>query len=251
MTSHPILSIVTVTRNAARDLLATMENVAQVYQGGVEHIVVDGMSNDGTRAILKEFNLYPVNWISEPDEGIYDAMNKGASMATGQWIVFINAGDLLAIEDFNKILNLLKTAQENLLFFRQKTKSGAIVSLLSSPFSMPASHQAQVVKADFFNKIKFNLKYKVASDFYFYKKYAINSNKVFYSELFLSYETEPGFSKLNYQKMKNEYSEIISEVDGFFLGLLYKFKNSKIYLACIRVFIPELVRKKIRLVFKF
>jgi glycosyltransferase involved in cell wall biosynthesis len=251
MTLPPILSIVTVTRDAASDLLATMENVARVYQEGVEHIIVDGLSGDGTQRLLKGFNLYPINWISESDAGIYDAMNKGASMATGQWIVFINSGDLLVIDDFSGILNLLKSSRKNIIFFRQKTKLDEIVSFSSSPFSMPASHQAQIVRADFFNKIKFSLTYKVASDFHFYKNHIIDCKKVMFSNLLLSYQTEPGFSKLNYHKMKNEYSKIIRDTDGFFLGVLYKLKYSRIYLAFLRILIPGSIRKKVRDLFGF
>lgn len=83
MSDQPRISIVTVTRNAAPLLEKTIVSVASQSYPGIEYIVVDGASTDGTTAMLKK-NQRVGKWISEPDRGIYDAMNKGARMATGE-----------------------------------------------------------------------------------------------------------------------------------------------------------------------
>lgn len=96
-------SIITVTFNACRTLGATLESVENQWYDCVEHIVVDGASTDGTVALARAYaerqesrgKSRCVRVVSEPDEGLYDAMNKGLSMATGDYVVFLNAGDRL------------------------------------------------------------------------------------------------------------------------------------------------------------
>lgn len=87
------ISIITVCFNAGQTLGDTLDSVAiQTFQN-IEHIVVDGGSVDGTLDILKSITAPFFNWISEPDQGIYDAMNKGIAMATGEVIGTLNADD--------------------------------------------------------------------------------------------------------------------------------------------------------------
>lgn len=88
----PDLSIVTVTYNSAATLVDTLESVKRQTFRDFEHIVVDGGSTDGTIEILKNAGD-AIRWISEPDAGIYDAMNKGIRLARGQWIHLLNSDD--------------------------------------------------------------------------------------------------------------------------------------------------------------
>lgn len=88
------LSIVTVVRNAPEALAATIESVrAQTYPA-VEFVVVDGASTDRTVDVLHRHAARIDTWVSEPDRGIYDAMNKGKALASGDFVMFVNAGDL-------------------------------------------------------------------------------------------------------------------------------------------------------------
>jgi glycosyltransferase involved in cell wall biosynthesis len=89
----PLISVVTVTRNAEKTIERTINSVLQQNRTDVEHIVVDGGSTDSTLAILERFNDQLEYWISEPDRGIFDAMNKGISLARGRFIGILNADD--------------------------------------------------------------------------------------------------------------------------------------------------------------
>ena len=91
------ISIITVTYNAAAVLRPTMESVACQTYGDVEHLVIDGASTDGTVEIAREYANARV--VSEPDHGLYDAMNKGLRLATGDYVCFLNAGDRLHSTD--------------------------------------------------------------------------------------------------------------------------------------------------------
>lgn len=93
------ISVITVCRNAAATISDTLRSVASQTYGEVEHIVVDGASTDGTVAILEKQLIGRGRWLSEPDQGIYDAMNKGVGLASGEAIGFLNADDLFAAPD--------------------------------------------------------------------------------------------------------------------------------------------------------
>lgn len=91
MTSRPLISIVTITFNAAATLPATMKSVAEQTFTDYEHILIDGASSDGTLGIARS-NPY-MRILSEKDNGLYDAMNKGLRLARGKYVLFLNSGD--------------------------------------------------------------------------------------------------------------------------------------------------------------
>ena len=94
-----LVSVITVCRNAAGTLEACLVSVANQSYAAIEHIIIDGASTDGTGAILERHRAGLAAIVSEPDRGLYDAMNKGVARARGEFIIFINADDLLAGPD--------------------------------------------------------------------------------------------------------------------------------------------------------
>jgi glycosyltransferase involved in cell wall biosynthesis len=90
------ISIITVTRNSAATLIDTLRSVALQHHPEVEHIIVDGASEDNTTEIVRLHGQHVTHLICEPDDGTYDAMNKGAALATGSVIAFLNADDWYA-----------------------------------------------------------------------------------------------------------------------------------------------------------
>ena len=103
------ISIVTITYNAASVLQRTLDSVASQTYPDIEHLIIDGASKDGTLEMVKDYESktkdYEVRVASEPDRGIYDAMNKGLQKATGDYIIFMNAGDT-----FHEVTTLEKVA---------------------------------------------------------------------------------------------------------------------------------------------
>lgn len=96
-----ILSIITINYNNAEGLKKTLASVAAQTVTEFEHVVVDGASTDGSAEIIREYAEsapYPVRWVSEPDKGIYNAMNKGLRMASGDYVQVLNSGDIYASE---------------------------------------------------------------------------------------------------------------------------------------------------------
>mgnify|MGYP001558238487 CR=1 FL=1 len=90
------VSIITVVYNNAKTIEDTIKSVAEQDYTDIEHIVVDGGSSDGTLKIIKKYRRKLGKVVTEPDEGIYHAMNKGLALATGEVIGFLNSDDLYA-----------------------------------------------------------------------------------------------------------------------------------------------------------
>ena len=115
------LSIITINYNNAEGLRKTLASVAAQTYPNIEHIIVDGNSTDGSVDVIREYestlasSLSPfasrLKWLSEPDKGIYNAMNKGIRMATGEYIQILNSGDILATDDVTE--RMMAALKEN------------------------------------------------------------------------------------------------------------------------------------------
>ena len=113
------LSIITINRNNAQGLKKTMQSVVEQTSNDIEYIVVDGASTDESVDIIKSFaDQRLIRWVSERDNGIYNAMNKGIGMAQGEYVMILNSGDYLAtpqvIEQMNK--KLVDKGQPDILY---------------------------------------------------------------------------------------------------------------------------------------
>ncbi|MCB0192836.1 MAG: glycosyltransferase [Anaerolineae bacterium] len=91
---NPIISVITINYDRLEDLRKTFHSVISQSYSYIEYIIIDGGSQDGSLSFLQENDNQISFWVSEPDDGIFDAMNKGAAAATGDWIIFMNAGDI-------------------------------------------------------------------------------------------------------------------------------------------------------------
>jgi glycosyltransferase involved in cell wall biosynthesis len=162
----PKISIITVTFNASLSLEQTIDSVVKQSYKNIEFIIVDGGSTDGTVDLLKKYEGQITHWISEPDHGVYDAMNKAVTMATGSWVYFLGSGDLL-VDGLDNIAPLL--VDKNCIYYGDVYRQdlSAVYGGKFSGFRLAVSnicHQAIFYPAGVFRKRKYDLKYKIQAD---------------------------------------------------------------------------------------
>lgn len=104
----PVVSVVTVVFNGAATLERTIQSVLAQDYPSIEYIIVDGGSTDGTLDLIKRYEDRLVYWVSERDKGIYDAMNKGVALCTGEWVALINADDWYEPNAVRRVIEAVK-----------------------------------------------------------------------------------------------------------------------------------------------
>jgi glycosyltransferase involved in cell wall biosynthesis len=110
----PLISVITVVRNGEKTIEKTIQSVLDQTYNDIEYIIIDGCSSDRTISIIKKYEHKIAYWLSEPDEGIYDAMNKGISLASGDWIHLLNSDDRYYDRTvLEKAVNFLDVNQTN------------------------------------------------------------------------------------------------------------------------------------------
>lgn len=172
MSNRPSITVVTVVINGEKYIEDTILSVINQTYANLEYIIIDGGSTDGTVEIIRRYENKIDYWLSEKDEGIYYAMNKGIDAATGDWIIFINSGDTLYA---NLVLeNVMKycSADQDVIFgqYLVKYKSGAVRKVFPRRMDdmwkgiMVTSHQAIFIDTNIMKNFHFNCEFKLAAD---------------------------------------------------------------------------------------
>lgn len=172
-THQPIITVVTVCRNAAATIEQTILSVIAQKIEGLEYIIIDGASTDGTLDIVRKHAEHIDHIISEPDKSLYDAMNKGLRLARGRYLHFLNADDRYFAPDV--LQKLLPELEENTVCFAQMVyvSEDGSERRLGAPFSweneLRVSHVPQptlFVSKKLYEQVgEFELRYRIASDY--------------------------------------------------------------------------------------
>jgi len=171
-------SVITVVYNASKVLEQTLLSIINQTYNNIEYIIIDGGSTDGTTDLIKQYQSCLFYWVSEPDKGIYDAMNKGLREATGDYVWFLNAGDTL--QHHNIVLELAVIAEqaelpdvlygetdlmdmEGCVFAKRRLKAPSNLTWKSFRMGMLVCHQAFIVKRSI--APEYDLQYRFSADF--------------------------------------------------------------------------------------
>ena len=177
-TKKPFFSIITVVKNDEKNILKTLNSVKRQTSKNFEYIIIDGDSNDKTLGILKRNKIFNI-LISEKDNGIYDAMNKGLKVSNGQVILFVNSGDIIT-KNALKIVHKIFVNNEDISFLfgtvlrHYKTSSiikyGYNFNRMIYNFDFATSHSTGFfLKKKIYKKIGlYNTKFKCSADYDIY-----------------------------------------------------------------------------------
>jgi glycosyltransferase involved in cell wall biosynthesis len=149
------ISIITVCLNSGDNLEKTILSVISQTYTNYEYIIIDGKSNDNTVEIIKKYSNFISKWDSKPDKGIYDAMNKGINMASGEWVIMMNAGDIFAD---NQILEKVysKKYDKYIKFlygdYLHRMSNGSLIRRFTSYEKGILNHQSIIYKKELHNE---------------------------------------------------------------------------------------------------
>lgn len=171
--SAPRVSIVIACFNAGDQLAACLSSIRALNIADLEVVVVDGGSQDHTLQVLQQEHVLSLQWVSEPDQGIYDALNKGVRLARGQWLHFLGTDDRL-LPDFKQMVSVLQEA-DTLYYGNSKPAYRDRVrpsyELLGGPFSKYriakycVNHQAILYPASVFQQYQYDPQYRIFADY--------------------------------------------------------------------------------------
>jgi glycosyltransferase involved in cell wall biosynthesis len=237
----PVISVVTVVRNGGPLLERTIQSILDQTYDAVELIIIDGGSTDGTLDIIRRYDPKIDYWMSEPDKGIYDAMNKGIDLATGAWICFLNAGD----EFFHRetVFQLVPELRDDrdVLFGRHEeifgdcyARTPALGDLRDLWKGMAFSHQSMLVRTPIMKSMKFNISNRIVADYEFIFTLYAQKHRFHAVNRVISRVIADGFSATNNIELIRQQWRIAKRfttspltVDVYYLGSLASvaFKN--------------------------
>lgn len=180
--------------------------------------MVDGGSTDGTLELIKSNSESIDYWISEPDRGIYDAMNKGINLATGAGLLFLNAGDYFS----GDVLGGIDRAPIFIkVYYRDIFDRFRRVSIRSEKEGISNCHQGIVFQR---LGIEYSLQYAISSDYDFFLRHRYTSHIPLHGSDGYIYFS-PGASVVNYKKRDKEIFDIRKKHFGFFIAFIFEFRN--------------------------
>lgn len=172
-----LVSVVTVSFNSAKTIERTLQSVRSQAYGLTEHIVIDGGSTDGTQEILRRYERPGFRWVSEPDRGMYDAMNKGIALATGGCVGILNSDDWLELDALVDVASCFVDAEcsytygDVYLASIEGERRGLMKALyvdrqsVGHLYKMPFPHQTCYVRTDLLKEIGvYSLEYGLSAD---------------------------------------------------------------------------------------
>jgi glycosyltransferase involved in cell wall biosynthesis len=226
---EPKLSVITIVYNNVKDIERSMLSVLQQTYPNIEYIIIDGASRDGTKEIIEKYASKLARFISEPDRGIYDAMNKGLALATGDYVLFMNSGDeLYDVDTVAKVFGRVPNADiyygETEMYNeqwqslgRRRHRTPNEFNWRSFRYGMSISHQAIYIKRSLTSP--FDLRYKYSADIDWIIKAARQASLIVNTHMYVAKYLVGGVSKQKHLDSLKERFHIFTKYYGLLPNL--------------------------------
>jgi glycosyltransferase involved in cell wall biosynthesis len=220
----PKLSVITIVYNNVQDIERTMLSVLNQTYKNIEYIVIDGGSTDGTKELIAKYQSQLTKYLSEPDKGIYDAMNKGLALASGDYVLFMNSGDeiyapITVAEVFDSSDSADIYYGETEMFDAQWRSLGQrrhcapeVFNWRSFRYGMSISHQAIYVRRSIVEP--FDLRYKYSADIDWIIKAAKRASSIVNTHMYVAKYLVGGISKKKHLASLKERFRIFTKYYG-------------------------------------
>lgn len=239
------LSIITINYNNRKGLKKTIASVFNQTFTNYEYLIIDGGSSDGSAEEIKPFADKLAYWVSEPDKGIYHAMNKGIKKATGEYCLFLNSGDCLAKDNVIEKL-YLEINHEDIIYGNwyksysdghiEAEKFPKMITFYFLAFLYSLPHQASLIKRDLFDKIGYyDEQLNMVSDWKFFMLAIFKFNCSYkHIDLYIAVYDKTGFSSdpKNNELQQNERRKVL---ESEFTNLLYLKNEANLNILFLRV----------------
>ena len=229
-----VFTVITVTYNARQTLKRTIKSVQEQTYPWIEHIIMDGNSTDGTVALIEQLKDENTHWVSEKDNGIYDAMNKATALAQDSYICYLNAGD--AFYDKDTVENLMSAAlnnnQPDILYgetvvvnnegkflYNRRLKAPTVLTWKSFKQGMLVCHQAFIINKSVFEP--YDLSYRFSSDVDWCIRLMKKSKSIVNTNLILIKYLNEGVTTNNRKASLKERYQIMSKHYGSFSTFMH------------------------------
>ncbi|MFA7141592.1 MAG: glycosyltransferase family 2 protein [Proteiniphilum sp.] len=214
-----LISVVTVCLNAQDVIEKTIQSV--IYQDfkDKEYLIIDGASIDRTLEIVQVYHDEIDVLVSEPDKGIYNAMNKAIDLASGEWLIFMNAGDFFVDSKVLSNISCFLVPSVDVVYGDILIKKSGKLILKESPsrikniHRMPFCHQAVFTRLSLLRKYRFDENYALSSDFKFFKQLILGGFSFRKVDLPITVYDRSGLSNIQRTRGLSENIEIIKEID--------------------------------------
>jgi len=234
-----LVTVVTVVFNDAKHIEKTINSVINQTYDNVEYLVIDGGSTDGTLDILGKYDDQIDYWMSESDKGIYDAMNKGIELATGEWLNFMNSGDkyfssdvLTQIFGVGNFGNVEIIYGNNEVRYPHKTRLASAGNIDQLWKGSQFSHQSAFIRSDLHKASRYNISNRIAADSEFFYLCYVKGRVFRYLDKTIATVSSGGLSDTNR----------IDSIVGFW-KLQEKKPSTNIYYICM--ILKEMVKDRL------
>lgn len=215
MKENPKITVVTVAYNACACLEKTIKSVLGQTYSNMEYIVIDGGSTDDTKSMLETYKCKIDILVSEPDKGIYDAMNKGVKLSAGDYCIFMNAGDVFV--SGSVVAEVVAAGMMADVIYGDILKNGKVKRSLTprNCHKMYFCHQAVFTRVSCMKEYPFDISHKMSADFKQFKQLYLAGKSFFYNHILITDYDTNGVSNTKRSKGLWDNISVICEVDSF------------------------------------